>query len=167
MDPGAGQRRLDAAVPQEDRPHAVERVREEGRRWQARELLGIGAGGPRGQQGRPHGQRGPHRRKRCRGVVKEGAVAIAVVLELLPEGGAKAQQHFDHRPGREMVQRGALGREWRRKAHRTRRPRWTLQDAERERNDRALRPRGERSPMPGALDLHAPALPPHVVHHRL
>ena len=66
-----------------------------------------------------------------------------------------------------MVQRGALGREWRRKAHRTRRPRWTLQDAERERNDRALRPGGEPSPMPGALDLHAPALPPHVVHHRL
>src|SRR5262249_39959740 len=88
----------------------------------------------------------PHRWKSRRGVVKEGAVAIAVVLELLPEGGAKAQQHFDHRPGREMGQRGVLGREWWRKAYRARRPHRFLQDAERERNDRALGPGGESAP---------------------
>jgi len=132
VDPGAGQRRLDALCPRKIVRTLSSAVRER-----------AGVGRPRGcwhrgpaatrQQGVPHGQRGPHRRKRCRGVVKEDAVAIAVMLELSSQKAVrKRKQHFDHRPGARWCSAARFGREWRLKRTAPGAAP-DLQDAERER----------------------------------
>src|SRR4029450_3973244 len=66
------------------------------------EALRLGAGGPRDQQRRAHGQGSPERRERRLARVKERDVAIAAAFELFPEGMPEAQQDLDYRAGRKM-----------------------------------------------------------------